>query len=164
MNSNNPTNLRLRNKPIPRQTPMAMFYWHEVADELDALLNDLPDWARSSPAPNLSEIEWAEFMESLIHCFGSLPPKRGSDIGSIAHAIDGEDPRYVGALGARVHVVSDAVSELMESHQARHSEQVIFLLPISFSERLRMLVGEGLLPSVQVTQYDLAFDSCDLLR
>lgn len=155
MQSNKPTTPRLRNRPIPRQTPMALFYWHEVINELDALLSGLPDWAKSCPTPDISELEWANFMEALIHCFGSLPPNNGVDSGSLPHAVLGEDPRYVGALGARLRMTSSCVSNLITLNRVRHSEELVFLLPVSFSDRLRMLVGEGLLPSVKVTQYDV---------
>ncbi|WP_339355775.1 hypothetical protein [Aeromonas salmonicida] len=156
MSSNNL--FHLRHTPLPRRQPMALFYWHEVIDELDTIKHGLPEWARTAPPSEISQVEWSCFMGALIQCFGTLPPKNGDSPGSISHAVLGSEPHCIAALWVRVCAISSAVSELIASHQVKHSEQLVFLLPVSFSERLQMLVGGALLPVAQITQYDLAFE------
>ena len=158
--SKSPQAQHILNAPIPRQTPMALFYWHEIAQELESLLKDLPDTATTDPTDGIAEEFWAEWMESLVACFGSLPPHPGPGAGSLLHAVLGADPLFVDALAARIRLALASIKSLTLSNRVHFAEELVFLLPVSFADRLRMLVGAGVLPAVKVTQYDLAFRDC----
>ena len=135
-------------RPLPTGEALSIFGIQEIAGELRAILVATDVAGKSEVV--VSEDEWASFMFSLSGCFGALPPS----IDTWKHALDGEDQQLVVALGQRAEKALSALERISDTLGVRFGDQASLLLPITYAQRLDMVIGEGRLPIAQITQFD----------
>lgn len=128
---------------MPRRHAFGMFSPSEIEAELIALRRAIGADAKA-PAPDMDELDWSEFIERILSRLGPLP-----DTENVARALQSETDLDRAALAFQLRRALSAV------RYARQSDLTCLLLPLSYAERVEMLLGRAHLPMAWISVLDV---------